>query len=149
MNAPRITLTLLDGRNATQLEQVTSLVAQDASGQFGLLPGHGDLVTVLVPGLFRYRQDGRADWSYGASAGGMLSCTRAADLTQVRIVSRRCLLGDVPEALQQQLDALLRSERALHVSTREQVVQLEQAFYKRMQQWAQMSPMAQAGGGAP
>lgn len=143
MNAPSIRLALLDGRSSTHIDQVTSLIAQDASGQFGILPGHQALVTVLEPGLFRYRTASGADWSYGASAGGLLSCERQADLTQVRIVSRRFLLGDEPEALQALLDDLLNSERTLRMSTRDSVGQLDQAFYKRMQELAQM------GQGAP
>lgn len=138
MSASSITLILLDGRASTPLARVTSLIAQDASGQFGILPGHVDLVTVLEPGLFRYRTASGTAWSYGASSGGLLYCERAAGLTQVRIVSRRFLLGDEPEALQTQLDDILRDERTLCISTRDSVAQLDQAFYKRMQQLAQM-----------
>lgn len=139
MSAPSITLTLLDGRSSTRIEQVTSLVAQDASGQFGILPGHVALVTVLEPGLFRYRTGTDQTWSYGASAGGLLHCVPDGGTTQVRIVSRRFLLGDEPETLQAQLDDMLANERTLRLSTRDNVGQLDQAFYKRMQQLAQMA----------
>lgn len=147
MSAPQITLTLLDGRSTTRLEQITSLIAQDASGQFGILPGHVKLVTLLEPGLFRYRVGDGTAWFHGASAGGMLSCQRDAGSTQVRIVSRRFLLGDEPETLQKQLDELLASERTLRMSTRDSVAQLEHAFYKRMQQLAQSSSTDRLGAG--
>jgi len=98
-----LTLTLLDGVTALRIEGVASLVATDATGQFGLQPGHAPLLTVLEPGLFRYRQGG--DWTWAASAGGMLHCTRDAGGTQVAVVSRRFVLGAEPEALQGQLDA--------------------------------------------
>ncbi len=137
MSTPTITVMLLDGRSATRLDQVMSLIAQDASGQFGILPGHADLVTVLEPGLFRYRTSQGPGWQHGASAGGLLLCERGASSTQVRMVSRRFLLGEEPESLQHQLDDLLASERTLRMSTRDSVAQLDQALYQRMQQLAQ------------
>ena len=140
MNSLSITLMLLDGRTTTCMERVTSLIAQDASGQFGILPGHAALVTVLEPGLFRYRMATGTVWSYGASAGGLLHCKREIAATRVRIVSRRFLLGDEPEALQTQLDELLAAQRTLRMSTRDRVRQLDQAFYKRLQQLAQAPP---------
>lgn len=36
-------------------EGVTSFVGEDASGSFGLLPGHGRMMTSLVAGLVRFR----------------------------------------------------------------------------------------------
>ena len=41
-----LSLMLLDGREATRIDGVASLVAGDASGQFGLQPAHEALVTV-------------------------------------------------------------------------------------------------------
>jgi F-type H+-transporting ATPase subunit epsilon len=132
-----LSLMLLDGREATRIDGVASLVAGDASGQFGLQPGHEALVTVLEPGLFRYRLVGSETWTWCACAGGMLSCRHEAGAAIVRIVSRRFLRGADAEALQSQLDVLLQREHGMRVSTRESRDQLELAFYKRMQQLAQ------------
>jgi F-type H+-transporting ATPase subunit epsilon len=133
-----LSLILLDGTSRTLIENVTSIVAADASGQFGLLPGHDALVTVLEPGLFRYRQVHKTDWSYGACVGGLLSCTATPDRRiEVCVVSRRFLRGDEPEVLQTQLDQLLEREGMLRVSTRESRERLDLAFYKRMQQLSQ------------
>ena len=132
-----LSLMLLDGREATRIDGVASLVAGDASGQFGLQPGHEALVTVLEPGLFRYRLVGSETWTWCACAGGMLSCRHEGGAAIVRVVSRRFLRGADAEALQSQLDALLQREHGMRVSTRESRDQLELAFYKRMQQLAQ------------
>ena len=140
MNANSITLTLLDGRSATRLGPLASLVAQDASGQFGILPGHIALVTVLEPGIFRFRMGGATAWSYGACAGGLLYCQDHSEGTQVQIVSRRFLLGEVPEELQDLLEGMLASEHSLRMSTRDSLAQLEQAFYKRVQALGQQAP---------
>jgi len=136
-----LALTLLDGTSSLRIDEVTSIVAADASGEFGLLPGHAELVTVLEPGLFRYRTAQQAAWSFGACVGGLLSCTLTPGRgTQVSIVSRRFLRGEEPEVLQTQLDDLLEREGMLRLSTRESREQLDLAFYKRMQQLAQTQP---------
>ncbi len=138
MSDAALLLILLDGMSSTRIEDVTSIVASDASGQFGLLPGHDALVTVLEPGLFRYRQARKAGWSFGACVGGLLRCSpTAARETEVCIVSRRFLHGDQPEVLQSQLDELLEREGMLRVSTRVSRERLDLAFYKRMQQLSQ------------
>lgn len=132
-----MTLTLLDGRSSTVIEPVSSLVATDGSGQFGLLPGHAELITMLEPGLLRYRTTPDADWTYSACTGGLLYCLPAAGRTAVRIVSRRFLQGAAPEDLQVQLDQLLESERTLRLSLQDSIEHLDLSFYKRMQQLAQ------------
>jgi F-type H+-transporting ATPase subunit epsilon len=138
MSEAVIALSLLDGRTATRVDDVLSLVAADASGQFGLLPGHAPLVTVLEAGLFRYRRLGAAGWTFGACAGGTLSCRRAGrGGTEVRIVSRRFLQSAQPEALQEQLARLLAEESALRLSTRESREQLDLALVRRMQELAE------------
>jgi F0F1-type ATP synthase epsilon subunit len=132
-----LTLVLLDGRQVTQLDDVVSLVATDGSGQFGVQAGHVALVTVLEPGLFRYRRVSRPAWTYGACVGGLLACLGHGDHTEVRIVSSRFLNGEQPEALQTALDAVLEQESSLRISTRESQLQLELALARRMQQLAQ------------
>lgn len=152
---------LLDGASRVELQDVRSLVAQDASGQFGLMAGHAAFLTVLEPGLFRYRTGQDEAWRFGASAGGLLRCepvanatqgtratrtagqgeaqgsARPAPATEVKLVSRRFLLGEQPETLQTQLDHLLAEEQALRMSTRDNMEQLDLALMKRMQELAQ------------
>lgn len=132
-----MTLTLLDGQSSRVVEGVRSLMAADASGQFGVLPAHEALITVLEPGLFRYRLVDQPDWRYGACAGGLLSCADEQGATVVRIVSRRFLAGDEPEALLRQLDALLAGEQSLRLSLRESRGQLDLALMRRLQELAQ------------
>lgn len=137
MSRSVFTLSLLDGQSSRVIEGVSSLMASDASGQFGVLPAHEALITVLEPGLFRYRQVDHPDWRFGACAGGLLSCADEQGATVVRLVSRRFLMGDEPEALLRQLDALLADEQSLRMSLRESRVQLDLALMRRMQELAQ------------
>lgn len=54
-----------------RIENVFSFVGQDASGSFGLQPGHARFMTVLEFGLARLRRrDG--PWLYIALPGGLL-----------------------------------------------------------------------------
>jgi F-type H+-transporting ATPase subunit epsilon len=131
-----LTLTLLDGTTAQRIEHVASLVAADGSGSFGLQPGHAPLLTVLEPGLLRYRT-GEEDWTWLACAGGMLRCTREAGGTAVAIVSRRFLRGTAPEALQAQLEALLANESEIRLGTRQQREQVQMALQRRLQELAE------------
>jgi len=135
-----MTLTLLDGARILRIDDVASIVAADASGEFGLQPGHAELVTMLEPGLFRYRTSSQAEWTFGACLGGLASCAPVAGHTDVRIVSSRILHGGQPEALQVQLDQALQRESSLRLSTRESHLQLDLALLRRLQQLAQTRP---------
>ncbi|MBV8273434.1 MAG: hypothetical protein JO067_14295 [Cupriavidus sp.] len=134
------TLTMLDGHRAVDIDDITSLVATDASGAFGVQAGHADLLTVIEPGLFRYRTRKAPDWNFGASLGGMLHCRTLHEHTAVRIVSGRFLFGPDPAALQSAFAELLENENQLRISTRESRLQLEFVLYKRMQELARAVP---------
>lgn len=132
-------LDLLDGRRIRQIDGVVSLIAADASGQFGVLPGHRPLVTVLAPGLLRYRVAGAApdDWRWAATVGDTLRCADGC----IAIVSRR-ILGDdtsAPEALQTELDAVLHEEQTWRESARTSQGRIETALYQRLQQLAEQA----------
>jgi F-type H+-transporting ATPase subunit epsilon len=140
MSPKTLKLTLLDGRAIERINQVTSLVAEDASGQFGVRPGHAAFVTMLEPGLFRWRTASRPAWFFGACTGGLLSCATLQGSTEVRIVSGRFLQGAAAEPLIAQLDGLLRDECGLRLSTRESTLRLEIAFVRRMQELSRTAP---------
>jgi F-type H+-transporting ATPase subunit epsilon len=133
-------LAMRDGHRVVDIDDTISLVAIDASGAFGVQAGHADLLTVIEPGLFRYRTRRAPDWNFGASLGGMLHCRTLHGRTAVCIVSGRFLLGPDPAALQSAFEKLLESENQLRVSTRESRLQLEFVLYKRMQELAKAVP---------
>ena len=64
-------LSLQDATHVEEYEGVTSFVAEDASGSFGILPGHTRMMTSLVMGLARFRI-GEQDWQYIATPGALL-----------------------------------------------------------------------------
>jgi F-type H+-transporting ATPase subunit epsilon len=71
-------------------DDVVSVRAEDASGSFGILPGHADLITVLTPSVVAWRHaDGRPGWC--AVRRGVLS---VHDGNKVAIATRQAQLGD-------------------------------------------------------
>ncbi|ABN79176.1 F0F1 ATP synthase subunit epsilon [Cereibacter sphaeroides] len=55
-------------------EGLASIRAEDASGGFGLLPGHVDLLTVIEAGVLRFRRP-EGPWRFCAIRGGVLRAT--------------------------------------------------------------------------
>lgn len=86
---------------------VTSLRGEDASGGFGILPGHADFVTALSPCVLRWRENEKE--RYCAVRGGVMS---VRDGLQVRVACRRGVLGDEL----QQLEAEVRAAAAARAS---------------------------------
>lgn len=127
MNA--ITLELLDGCSAKHIDGIASLVAEDASGQFGIQPRHEAMVTVLLPGLLRYRRDSDA-WQYLACAGGALVCRSNV----VSIVSPRFVTAEHEDQLTSQLDRMRSTEHELRALDREAQAELERALMKRLRE---------------
>ncbi len=88
---------------------IASLRAEDASGDFGILPGHADFLTAIDAGVLRWRRAG-GDWRFCALRGGIFRVTGGA---RVEIACREAVPGDdlaelqarVAEAHAAQLDA--------------------------------------------
>ena len=58
-----MTLHLRQSSGYERFDGLTSFVAEDASGSFGLLPGHAWMMTALAAGLARFRV-GEGEWHY-------------------------------------------------------------------------------------
>ncbi len=92
---------------------VVSIRAEDASGGFGLLPGHADFLTVLGASVLRWRAAG-AGWQYCALRGGVLHM-RGGD--RVDVACREAVRGTdlaslealVQRAADEALDAARRA----------------------------------------
>lgn len=116
-------------RVVADLDDVASIRAEDASGGFGILPGHADLITVLTPSVVSWHcADGRPGWC--AVRRGVLS-VRAG--REVSIATRQAQPGDdlaslehaVLTRFQTELDAERRARVAatrLHTEAIRQIV---------------------------
>lgn len=86
------------------LADAQSIRAEDASGGFGVLPGHADFVTALSDHVLRWRgADGREH--YCAVRGGVMTVRGGAT---VRVACRQGVLGDDLA----QLEAVVREAAA-------------------------------------
>ena len=83
---------------------VAAVRAEDESGSFGILPGHADLLTALVPSVVRWRTgDGAAHFC--AVRGGVFTVSAGHNVT---IACREGVVGDSLE----DLEAKVRTVRA-------------------------------------
>ncbi len=73
-----------------ETEGVAHVRAEDASGAFGILPGHADFVTVLATSVVSWR-DQRGNDHHIAVRGGVLKVQRGRS---VAIDTREAVLGD-------------------------------------------------------
>ena len=108
-------------------EDIDSLRAEDASGSFGILPGHAPFLTALTISIVSWRQAGRE--RFCAVRGGALT---VADGAPVAITTREAIVGDDLATLDAEVLARFRSdadaERIDHVDT----VQLQLNVIRRM-----------------
>jgi F-type H+-transporting ATPase subunit epsilon len=85
-------------------DNVVAVRVEDQSGSFGVLPGHADLLTALVPSVVRWRTvDGAA--CFCAVRGGVFAVSGG------RNVSVACREGVVGDSLDE-LEAKVRAVRA-------------------------------------
>ncbi|HEY2158501.1 MAG TPA: hypothetical protein VGH33_22920, partial [Isosphaeraceae bacterium] len=89
---------------------VSGVQAADATGRFGLRPGHERFVTVLVPSLLVYTDDAGTE-RYAAVDGGvlLLEGDRVSVVTPEAVLADR--LEDVVERAAAILDVRRRQER--------------------------------------
>lgn len=121
------TLALHDATHSQRITGVTSFVGEDASGSFGILPGHARIMTSLVIGLARFRIS-EAAWQYLALPGALLYF----EANVLTLSTRRYLVDDdymrISQALQEQL---LAEEEALQ-NIKGSLNQMEEEVLKRL-----------------
>ncbi|ATG48596.1 F0F1 ATP synthase subunit epsilon [Celeribacter ethanolicus] len=78
---------------------VRSLRAEDASGSFGILPGHSDVLTVLTASVLRWKTaEGQA--GFCAVGPGLLTVSGG---DRVDIACRKAIPGEALEVLEQEV----------------------------------------------
>ncbi|MGP1628768.1 MAG: hypothetical protein ACTS5V_02410 [Giesbergeria sp.] len=110
-------------------EGVRSVRAQDATGSFGLWPGHEDLLAVLSVGILSWR-DTQGAWHYCALRSGVLTLRRGCDL---QIASREAVLGDDPAQLESTVLEQLRQRQQTEDHARRESHQIEVQLLRQLQ----------------
>ena len=108
---------------------VRSVRATDATGSFGLLPGHEDLLAVLSVGLLSWR-DAQGAWHWCAVRGGVLTLRDGCEL---HIASREAILGDDPAQLETTVLEQLRQRQQTEDHARRTSHQIEVQLLRQFQ----------------
>ncbi len=121
------TLVLRDAASIKRIENIRSFVGEDASGNFGILPGHARFMTCLELGLARFR-GGDGDWQYLAMPGAVLYFKDNV----LNLSTRRYFLDADYDRITEALTLHLLAEEADLGEVRKSLAQLEQEILKRM-----------------
>jgi F-type H+-transporting ATPase subunit epsilon len=89
-----------------EADGISALRAEDASGSFGVMPGHADFLTSLAIGVVRWR-DGDGTAHYCAVRGGVLTVTAGREIA---IATRVAVLGDDLATLDETVLARFRAD---------------------------------------
>lgn len=117
-------------QSATQyerIESVVSFVGEDDSGSFGILPGHGRMMTLLVFGVARFRVMNK-NWEFLALPGALAYFVGG----QLYLSTRRYLRGRDYDHLSVALGNELRAEEEALRETKQSVRRLEEEMFRRL-----------------
>jgi F-type H+-transporting ATPase subunit epsilon len=113
---------------AVDEDGVLSLRAQDASGCFGVLPGHADFLTSLAASVVSWRgADGRRRCC--AVRGGVFSVSGGRE---VAIATREAVVGDDVATLEGAVLAQFREENETEKSERADTMRLHLAAIRQI-----------------
>ena len=107
--------------------RVTGVQAADATGRFGLRPGHEPFVTVLVPSLLVYTDEAGKE-RYAAVDGGAL----VLDGDRVSVVTREAVLSDRLEDVAEKAAAILDARRRQERHAQAEFDELRTALAKQL-----------------
>jgi F-type H+-transporting ATPase subunit epsilon len=107
--------------------RVIDVQAADASGRFGLRPGHERFITVLAPSLLVYTDQGGQE-RYAAVDGGVLLLE--GDL--VAVVTREAVLADRLEDVAQHVAEILDTRRRQEQHARVEFDELQTTLVKQL-----------------
>ncbi|MEO5375711.1 MAG: F0F1 ATP synthase subunit epsilon [Alphaproteobacteria bacterium] len=114
-----------------EIDPVAHVRAADASGAFGILPGHADLLTVLALSVVSWRTpDGRE--GHAAVRGGVLTVKGG---NVVRIATREAVAGDDLATLEGRVLASLRAADEEERRQRSDSARLEAAAIHRIRRF--------------
>jgi F-type H+-transporting ATPase subunit epsilon len=123
------TLELHDSFQTQEFAQVCSFVGEDASGSFGLRPGHARFLTILSFGLARFRET-QGDWQYVAMPGATLYfCAN-----RLWLGTRRFVLDHDYERISRLLQEQLLSEEQAMQQTRLSLRRMEEELLRKLWQ---------------
>ena len=119
---------------------VAAVRAEDESGSFGILPGHADLLTALVPSVMRWRtSDGAAHFC--AVRGGVFAVSSGRN---VAVACREAVLGDSLEELEGKVRAIRAQQIEADRKARVEQVRLHALAVRQLLRYLRPNPATAA-----
>ena len=117
-------------------DNVVAIRAEDQSGSFGILPGHADLLTVLVPSVLRWRTtDGAA--RFCAVRGGVFTVASGRD---VAVACREGVVGDSLDELEAKVRAVRAQELEADRKARVEQIRLHALAVRQLVRYLRPNP---------
>lgn len=107
--------------------RIHGMQAADASGRFGLLPGHETFVTVLEPGLVVFRDEQDRE-RFAAVDGGVLVLKDSL----VSIACREAVVAERLEDVAGRAAAMIEERRASELTARADFAELQATLLKQL-----------------
>jgi F-type H+-transporting ATPase subunit epsilon len=117
-------------------DNVVAVRAEDQSGSFGILPGHADLLTVLVPSVLRWRTaDGAA--RFCAVRGGVFTVASGRD---VAVACREGVVGDSLDELEAKVRAVRAQDLEAERKARVEQIRLHALAVRQLVRYLRPNP---------
>jgi len=110
-------------------ERVVALQAADASGRFGLRPGHQAFLTLLAPCVLLYRDAGGRE-RYAAADGGVL----LLEGDRVSVVTREAATAERLEEVADAAAAMLEARRQRERAARAEFAELQTSLLRQLRE---------------
>lgn len=107
--------------------RIQGLQAADASGRFGLLPGHETFVTVLEPGLVLFRDEQERE-RFAAVDGGVLVLKDG----HVSIACREAVVAERLEDVAARAAAMIEERRLNELTARADFAELQASLLRQL-----------------
>jgi F-type H+-transporting ATPase subunit epsilon len=115
---------------------VAAVRAEDESGSFGILPGHADLLTALVPSVVRWRTaDGATHFC--AVRGGVFTVSAGHN---VAVACREGVLGDSLDGLEAKVRAVRAQQMEADRKARVEQVRMHALAVRQLLRYLRPSP---------
>lgn len=114
---------------------VRRIKAEGPDGHFGLLPGHGDFVSALVPGILTYETEAGAERFVAVNAGTLVKCGAA-----VQVAVREAVEGDDLALLRERVEAEFRRHDEAERESRAALARLEANMIRRFRELGMAGP---------
>ncbi|HZV03201.1 MAG TPA: F0F1 ATP synthase subunit epsilon [Planctomycetota bacterium] len=130
---------------AVEVEDVRRLRAADATGEFGIRPGHGDFVTVLEVSVLDYTA-GEGPTRYVAVAGGILTVENGS---AIQVLTDEAVAGDDLHELETTALESFRHRTRTEQAAATGVARLHVALMRRLESFLRPGPGASLAGAVP